>query len=171
MRQSVEEMTPVELGSFAREIIMRRLAERAHSRHDLAQALAKRHVPEEVVDATLDKFAAAGLINDEEFARSWAQGRQRGKGLARRAIAMELRRKGIDEEIAREVLADIDLDDEREAAHRLVQTKLRSMAGLEQQTQTRRLVGMLARKGYPPGLSFDVVRAELNAEVEPLDSL
>lgn len=171
MRQSVEEMTPVELASFAREIVMRRLAERAHSRHDLAQALAKRQVPEEVMEATLDKFAAAGLINDEEFARSWVQGRQRGKGLARRAIARELRRKGIDDEIARAVLADLDPDDERAAAHRLVQAKLRSMSGLEQQTQIRRLVGMLARKGYPPGLSFDVVRDELNAEVQPLDSL
>ncbi len=171
MRQSVEEMTPVELASFAREIVMRRLAERAHSRHDLAQALVKRRVPDDVVEVTLDKFAAAGLIDDEQFARSWVQGRQRGKGLARRAIAMELRRKGIDDEIAREVLEDIDPADERQAAHRLVQSKLRSMSGLEQQTQIRRLVGMLARKGYPPGLSFDVVRAELDAEVQPLDSL
>lgn len=170
-RSPVEDMTPVELASLAREIVMRRLAERAHSRHDLAQALARKQVPEEVAAAALDSFEAAGLIDDEEFARSWVQGRQRGKGLATRAIAMELRRKGIDDEIARAALAEVDPDAERQAAHRLVQSRLRTMGGLDQQVQIRRLIGMLARKGYPPGLSFEVVREELDAEVQPLDSL
>ena len=170
-RTPVEEMSPVEVASFAKEILVRKLSERAHSRADLAQALAKKQVPEQAAEAVLEKFEAAGLINDEEFARSWVQGRQRGKGLAPRALALELKRKGVADEIAREVLAELDPEDERQAAHALVQKKLRSMQGLDQQVQTRRLVGMLARKGYPPGLAFDVVREELNAEVQPLDSM
>ena len=84
---------------------------------------------------------------------------------------MELRQKGVDDEIAREALAEIDPEAERQAAHRLVQTRLRSMHGLDDQVRTRRLVGMLARKGYAPGLAFEVVRDELGAEPEPLDSL
>lgn len=170
-RTPVEEMSPVELASFAKEILVRKLSERAHSRADLAQALAKKQVPEEIAEAVLEKFETAGLIDDEEFARSWVQGRQRGRGLAPRALALELKRKGVDDEIAREVLAELDPGDERQAAHQLVQKKLRSMQGLDQQVQTRRLVGMLARKGYPPRLAFDVVREELGAEVQPLESM
>lgn len=169
-RTPVDEMTPEELSSFAKEVVVRKLSERAHSRSDLAQALAKKQVPEGVIDATLAKFETAGLIDDEDFARSWVQARQRGKGLSSRALANELRTKGVDDEIAREVIGELDPDAEVEAAHRLVQARLRSMSRLDEATKVRRLTGMLARKGYPSSLAFAVVRAELGAETEPLES-
>ena len=84
-----------------------------------------------------------------------------GKGLARRALAQELRRKGIADEVAREALDTLDPDDEEAAARALVRRKLRSVAGRPPEKATRRLVGMLARKGYPPGLAFAVVREGL----------
>lgn len=170
-RTVLEDMTSVEMASFAKEILVRKLSERAHSRGDLAQALAKKQVPEEIAEAMLDKFETAGLINDAEFARSWVQARSRGKGLAQSVLAMELRRKGVDEEIARAALSELDPEVERQAAHDLVQKKLRSMGGLDQQVQMRRLVGLLARKGYSPQVAFKVVRHELNTEMEPLESL
>jgi regulatory protein len=170
-RQTVDEMSPEELSSFAREIVVRKLSERAHSRSDLAQALTKKQVPEGVVEATLAKFEVAGLIDDEDFARSWVQARQRGKGLSSRALANELRTKGVDDDIAKEVLGELDPDDEVEAAHRLVRTRLRSMSRFDDATKTRRLTGMLARKGYPSQLAFAVVREELGADAEPLDSM
>ena len=156
---------------LARKVIYDRLAVRAQSRSDLAQALAKKLVPEEVASAMLDKFEAAGLIDDEEFARAWVQSRQRSKGLSSRVLAMELRRKGVDDEISKEVLAELDPADELEAAHRLVQTKLRSLERFDDTTKTRRLTSMLARKGYSPQIAFDVVRQELGAQAAALDSL
>lgn len=171
MKTPVDEMSDAEVAAYAREILVRKLTDRAHSRADLAQALAQKQVPAEVAEAVLDKFEAAGLINDEEFARSWVQARQRGKGLAQKALAMELRRKGIDEDVAREALAELDPEAEREAAHRLVQKKLRSMGGLDKQIQIRRLTGLLARKGYPSHVAFDVVRQELDVEAQALDSM
>jgi len=170
-RQTVEEMSPEELASFAKEIVVRKLSERAHGRGELAQALAKKQVPEGVVEATLATFEAAGLIDDEDFARSWVQARQRGKGLSSRALANELRTKGVDDDLAKDVIAELDPEVELEAAHRLVRTKLRSMSRFDDTTKTRRLVGMLARKGYPSQLAFSVVRQELGAEEQPLDSL
>jgi regulatory protein len=164
-------MTPEELSSFAKEVVVRKLSERAHSRGELAQALAKKQVPEGVVEATLAKFEVAGLIDDEDFARSWVQARQRGKGLSSRALADELRRKGVDDELTKEVLGELDPEVELEAAHRLVQTKLRSMSRLDDTTKMRRLVGLLARKGYSPQLAMGVVRAELGAEAEALESM
>ncbi|GAA3530341.1 regulatory protein RecX [Aeromicrobium panaciterrae] len=164
-------MTEEEAEALAKKVIYDRLAVRAQSRSDLAQALAKKLVPEEVASAVLDKFEAAGLIDDEEFARAWVQSRQRSKGLSSRVLAMELRQKGVDDEISKEVLADIDPVDELQAAHRLVQGKLRSLARFDDTTKIRRLTGMLARKGYSPQIAFDVVRQELGAEAAALDSL
>ncbi|MET1039146.1 MAG: regulatory protein RecX [Aeromicrobium sp.] len=170
-RQTVEEMSADELSSFAKEIVVRKLSERAHARHELAQALAKKQVPEGVVEATLAKFEVAGLIDDEDFARSWVQARQRGKGLSSRALAMELRRKGIDDDIAKDVLGELDADEEVEAAHRLVRTRLRSLSRFDDATKMRRLTGLLARKGYSSQTAFAVVREELGAEAEALESM
>lgn len=155
----------------ARQLVYDRLAVQARSRAELAQGLAKKQISAEVASAVLDKFEAAGLVDDAEFAHSWVQSRQRGKGLSSRVLAMELRRKGVDDELVRAALDDLDPDDEVEAAHRLVQTKLRSMSRFDETTKIRRLTGLLARKGYSPQLAFEVVRHELGAEAEPLDSL
>ncbi|RYJ05968.1 MAG: RecX family transcriptional regulator, partial [Actinomycetales bacterium] len=80
------------------------------------------------------------------------------------------RRKGVDEELIDAALVDVDPSEERQAAHRLVQRKLRSVQGLDPSVQVRRLTGMLARKGYAPQVAFDVVREELEAETAPLES-
>ena len=157
--------------NFARQIVLRRLTDQPRSRADLEQALAKKQVPAEVARTVLDRMEEVGLIDDAEFARSWVQSRQRSKGLATRVLAMELRRKGIDDEVARVALDELDPDAEVQAAHRLVQKKLRSMHGIGRQAQIRRLTSMLARKGYPAGVAFSVVREELDAEAEPLESL
>ena len=155
----------------ARQIVYDRLAVQARSRADLEQALAKKQVPAEVASAVLDKFEDAGLVDDEEFARSWVQSRQRSKGLSSRVLAMELRRHGVGDETVREALDELDPEAEIEAAHRLVQAKLRSMSRLDDTTRIRRLTGLLARKGYSPQVAFDVVRQELGAETQPLESM
>jgi regulatory protein len=149
--------------SFARQILLRRLEDQPRSRAELAESLAKKNVPVEIATELLDRFEEVGLINDADLARQWVQSRQRTRGLAPRVLAMELRRKGIDDEIISEVLGELDPADARAAAHRLVQKKLRSMASLDDTTRIRRLTSMLARKGYAPQLAFDVVREELEA--------
>ncbi len=149
--------------SFARQILLRRLEGQPRSRAELAESLAKKNVPAEIAAALLDRFEEVGLIDDADFARQWVQSRQRTRGLAPRVLALELRRKGIDDEIISEVLGELDPNEARAAAHRLVRKKLRSMASLDDTTRIRRLTSMLARKGYSPQLAFDVVREELEA--------
>jgi regulatory protein len=149
--------------SVARKILLDQLTGSARSRKELADKLAKRGVPDDLAERLLDRFEEVGLVDDEAFARAWIASRQPGKGLARRALAQELRRKGIDDLVAREALDEIDPDDEEAAARSLVRRKLRSMSRLEPAVATRRLVGMLGRKGYPPGMAFAVVRDELGA--------
>ena len=129
----------------------------------MAQSLAKKNVPGDIAESLLDRFEEVGLIDDSAFARMWVDSRVRTRGLARTALSRELRRKGIADDVIHEVLDGLDPESERQAAHRLVQNKLRSMSGLDDTARIRRLVGMLARKGYTPQVAFDVVRAELDA--------
>ena len=160
---------PVVLGpeadheAVARKILLDQLTGRARSRAELSDRLAKKGVPLGVADRLLDRFEEVGLVDDEAFARSWVQSRQSGKGLARRALAQELRRKGVPDDIAHEALDEVDPEDEIESARILVRRKLRSVTGLDHTTAVRRLGGMLARKGYPAGTAFRVVREELDA--------
>jgi regulatory protein len=153
--------------SVARTILLDQLTGRARSRKELADKLAARRVPPEVAGRLLDRFEEVGLVDDTAFARTWVSQRQGatggGKGLARRALAQELRRKGVADEVAREALDELDPAAEEHAARQLVRRKLRSLARFDDTTATRRLVGLLARKGYSSGLAFTVVREELAA--------
>jgi len=150
----------------ARRILLARLTDQPRTRAELAGFLAAKDVPEEVATRLLDRFTEVGLIDDAAYARAWISSRLNGRGLARRALASELRRKGVPDEVAREALDEVDPGDEVEAAHRLVRRKLPGMAKLAPQVRTRRLVAMLARKGFPAGVAFTVVRAELGEVAE-----
>jgi regulatory protein len=153
--------------SVARKILLDQLTGRARTRSELAEKLAGRHVPEAVASRLLDRFEEVGLIDDAAFAREWVEQRQSGRGLARRALAQELRRKGIEDDVAREALDEIEDDDEVEAARMLVQAKLRTVRGLDRDKAVRRLVGMLARKGHSSAVAFRVVKEELDTDLEP----
>lgn len=146
----------------ARKILLDQLTGQARSRAELATKLAKRRVPEEVAERLLTRFEEVGLIDDAAFARAWVESRQPGKGLGRRALAQELRRKGVDEEVARAALDEIEPGDEEEVARALVRRKLRTLRGVDRATATRRLSGMLARKGHSGDLVWRVVREELD---------
>jgi regulatory protein len=165
----------------AREICLRLLSDRARTRHELAEALRRKGVPDDAAEQVLGRFDEVGLIDDTAFAGQWVRSRHRFRGLGRRAIAMELRRKGVDDEIAGEALAEVDGEAEELRARELVDKKLRTMklGGPEDRTAAvRRLVGMLARKGYGGGVAYSVVRTalaehgadeELGDEAPPFD--
>jgi len=149
--------------AVARTILLDQLTGRARSRKELADKLGSRRVPPEIAARLLDRFEEVGLVDDEAFARSWVAARQSTKGLAPRALAQELRRKGVADEVVREALDEVSAEDQERAARALVRKKLRSLARVDDTTATRRLVGMLARKGYSSGLAYAVVRDELAA--------
>jgi len=155
----------------ARTILLDALTGRARSRQELRGTLARKNVPDELAERLLDRFTEVGLVDDEAFARSWVESRQRSRGLARRALAQELRRKGVDDESARAALDELDPEQEQEAARQLVRKKLRSLHGVDRATTTRRLAGLLARKGYPAGLAFAVVRDELGEQDDGSDMM
>lgn len=149
--------------AVARAICLRLLTARARSRVELAEALRRRGVPEDAATAVLDRFVAVGLIDDAALAASLVGAQHAERGLARRAIAVKLRQRGLGGELEAALTA-IDAEDERARARALVARRRRAMAGLPPDVQARRLVGFLARKGYPSGLSYSVVREALAGE-------
>jgi regulatory protein len=157
--------------AVARKILLDQLTGRARTRHELADKLRGRGVPDDLATALLDRFAEVGLVDDAAFARLWVSGRQQSKGLAPRALAQELRRKGIDDETARAALDEVTDDDQDCAARMLVRRRLRTVRGLDQTVAVRRLTGMLARKGYSAGVAFRVVKEELAADGVELDGI
>ena len=165
---------PREREEAAREVVLRQLALGPRSRGQLERKLAERQAEPELIERVLDRFEEVRLVDDAAFAEVWVRSRHQSKGLARRAIGHELQQKGVDREIAAEALEAIDGEDERTAALDLVRRRLRGRtvpggaspeARAERDKVTRRLVGMLGRKGYGGGLAFAVVK-EVLAEHE-----
>lgn len=152
---------PVEV---ARLICLNQLETRPRSRAELAQTLRKRGVPEDAAEQVLCRFTEVGLIDDAAFAEMWVRSRSNERGLAKAVLRQELFRKGIDPEIAAGALEQLAPGTEAAAARALVAKKLRQTQGLPVETRMRRLVGMLARKGYGSSLAFVVVKEALEAE-------
>lgn len=145
----------------ARAIVLRQLTVQPRSRAELARALERRGVPGDVIEKVLGRFSEVGLIDDAAFARAWVESRHTGRGLARRALAHELRRRGVGDAEVGEAVDQLSPETELATARALVSRRLVATRGLDGQTRVRRLVGMLARKGYSPGVALRVVREAL----------
>jgi regulatory protein len=143
---------------MARAIALRMLERQPRTRVELERALVRRGVPADAAASVLDRFTEVGLVDDEAFATAWVDSRHAGRGLARRALSAELRQRGVEEEIVREAVGVVSADDEEAAARALVARRLPAMARLPRDTQIRRMVGILARKGFSQGLAMKVIR-------------
>jgi regulatory protein len=138
----------------ARALCLRLLTARSRTRAELAGQLAKRGYPDDVSVRVLDRLAAVRLVDDTDFAEQWVHSRRANAAKGKRALAAELRTKGIDNDVITAVLSGVDADAERRET-------------LDDDARvSRRLVAMLARRGYSQTMACDVVSAELAAEQE-----
>jgi regulatory protein len=124
----------------------------------------RRGIPEEAAAAVLARFTEVGLIDDAAFARAWVESRHHGKGLARRALSAELKQRGVDGPDIKAAVSALDPADEFATARRLVAKGLGGTRGKPLPVRVRRLVGMLARKGYPAPVAYRVVREALEQD-------
>jgi regulatory protein len=162
----------------ARELVLRRLTQGPRTRAQLVRVLAARGFAEATITRVLDRFSEVGLIDDEAFAQAWVESRHAGRGLARRALAHELRARGVAEETVDHAVAQLTRDQEEETARILVRRRLQSGTGETRDVRVRRAAGALARKGYSGALAFRLIREELEREggstegfVEPAESV
>ena len=148
----------------ARQICLRLLTAAPRTRAQLTDALRRRGVPEDAAEAILSRFTEAGLIDDAAFAQAWVESRHHGRGLARRALAAELRRRGVATDDVRTAVESLSQEDELATARRLVAQRAAASRGRPAPARVRQLMGMLARKGYPAGTAYRVVREVLEQE-------
>ena len=153
----------------ARQICLRLLTAAPRTRAQLAQAMHRGGVPAEAAEGILARFTDAGLIDDAAFARAWVESRHHSRGLSKRSLSAELRRHGVQNDEIREAVGALDPEQEVATARRLVERKMASTRGRPPETRARQAAGMLARKGYPPGLAFRLIREAMQQEGTGLD--
>lgn len=152
------ELSDAEYAAKGRAILLRQLTASSKSRAQLLKKLLDKEIPVHVAEELLDRFEEIQLVDDNSFAEGWVRARARSRGLARSAIRRELREKGIEGDMAENALEQLDEDSEEATAKELVDRKLRAPSmGLDREKTVRRLVGMLARKGYSTSMAFRVV--------------
>jgi regulatory protein len=144
--------------AVARAIVLRKLSAAPRTRQQLALELKKRGVAEEVSERVLDRYVEFGYIDDSTFAQEWVRARHDARGSSRWLLQRELRERGVSQGDQDAALAQISPEDEWRRARELAERKLRSLSRFDRQTQMRRLQGLLARRGYPPGVCMGVVR-------------
>jgi len=151
----------------ARALCLRLLTARARTRAELAGQLAKRGYPDDVSTRVLDRLSDVGLVDDAGFAEQWVHSRRANAGKGKRALAAELHTKGVDTDVITSVLGGINPAAERGRAEQLVRTRLRREKLSDDDARvSRRLVAMLARRGFDQTVAYDVVSAELAGERE-----
>lgn len=151
----------------AKTIVYNQLAYSAKTRGQLRKKLQSEGFEAELIEPLLDKFEAAKLIDDAEYAETFVRQKSRTKKLSRAALRRELAERGVRGEEAENALAQRTDEQEREDAAELVRKKLRPGMDLSDRAEkdrvTRRLLGMLARRGYSSSVSMSVIREELAA--------
>lgn len=151
----------------AKTIVYNQLAYSAKTRGQLRKKLQAEGFEAELIEPLLDKFEAAKLIDDAEYAQTFVAQKSRTKKLSRAALRRELAERGVRGEEAENALAQRTDEQEHEDAAELVRKKLRPGMDLSDRAEkdrvTRRLLGMLARRGYSSSVSMSVIREELAA--------
>jgi regulatory protein len=122
------------------------LSYRPRSSAEVRQNLQKRALSESLVEETVDRLQKAGLVNDEAFARAWVENRNIFRPSGKPALRMELRRKGLSDELVQSVL-DTQVDEESLALG-AARKYARRLAGLEWPEFRQKLGGFLTRRGF-----------------------
>ena len=148
----------------ARQVCLRMLTAAPRTSAQLAEAMRRKGVPDEAAGAVLGRLTEVGLIDDAAFARAWVESRHHARGLSRRALTAELQRRGVPGEDVQAAVGALDPDEEIATARQLVVKAMTATRGRPLPVRIRRLVGLLARKGYPAPLAYRVVREALEQE-------
>jgi regulatory protein len=152
--EQVQALIRKDAAERARDLSLRFLARRPRSEKEMREGLGRRGFPAEAVEETVARLKDQGLLDEGAFARFWREGRETSSPRSRRLIELELRRKGIDPEMAREAVRDLD---EEESALRAAVKKAKSLKGLDEETYRKRMLSYLQRRGF----SWELARRTL----------
>lgn len=149
------------------------LDQRARSRHELQERLVSLDFDTRVIADVLDELEQSRLVNDHDFAMEWVRQRHELRGKSRSVLDQELQRKGISPEHRAAALEQVDDDAEYHCARELAAKKARQITKppadyAEQEKYLRRIVGVLARRGFASGMSFAIAKEALEQRIAEL---
>ena len=153
-----EKNKEIEAADAAKQVLLRRLSHAPRTRKELAKDLKDKDISDEVANVALDRFEEVGLINDQALASNYVSSQHERKGLGKNALRQQLRAKGVSDDVALEAISQISDDQEFQAAFAFACKKIRSLQKDDAKTQLRKIVGVLARKGYSSNLAFRVAK-------------
>jgi len=130
------------------------LSYRARSEKEIRQNLHKHEVPEEAIEETLQRLHSAGFANDNEFAQAWVENRNTFRPRSKRALTMELRQKGLDDEAIQASLSNMD---EEALAYAAALKRAPRFKDLEWVEFRKKLSEFLARRGFSYSIVAPVV--------------
>lgn len=155
---------------------LRLLDSRARSRAELRGRLAENEEWSGVaIDEVLDDLTASKLLDDAHFAREWVRQRHAGRGKSRMVLDRELVEKGIPAHLREEALEQVSDADESAIARSLAEKKARTIKTVPadraaRDKDLRRVVGVLARRGFNQGLSMSIAIDAIDARYDELSS-
>ncbi|MBI2857577.1 MAG: RecX family transcriptional regulator [Chloroflexi bacterium] len=139
----------------AHQVALRYLSYRSRSEKEVRDRLRKGRFKAEVIEDELLRLKGLSLVDDAAFAVSWKEAREASRPRSRRVMAMELRRKGIGNELAVNVVSEVD---EEAGAYAVAAKKARTSAGLAEKVLVEKLGQFLVRRGYGYELSKRVAQ-------------
>ncbi|ETW92984.1 MAG: hypothetical protein ETSY1_41240 [Candidatus Entotheonella factor] len=142
---------------------LRLLGYRPRSRLEVERHLHQKGYEAEAIEAAMARLVANRYIDDEAFARSWLNHRERLRPRGARGLSHELRQKGVEREIIEEVLTELD---EETSAWAAIEGKIHRWRGLDQAAFRKKAMGFLSRRGF----DYDTVRKTCDRAWEAMDS-
>jgi regulatory protein len=158
---SATTLSPEKQESRAKNVLLYQLGLSAKSKDQCRKILIKREIDADIIEKVLDRFEEAQIIDDRMFAKTFTNSRIRAKGLARGAIARELREKGVSQHHIEDALSELDSDSEISRATELAVNRIARMGHLDNEVIKRRLAGFLGRKGYSGSVVSSAIRTAL----------
>lgn len=169
-----ERLGAVDDAAVVLEAALRFLEPRERSIGEVRRRLSRVGYREELVEGAIARLIELGMLDDQAFARTWIESRDRARPRGERALRFELARKGIDKQTADATIAARAAeqpDADAEGAARLLARNARSLARVgDLRARQQRAYALLARNGFDPEVATAATRAFLSAGTVDDDS-
>lgn len=165
-----ERLGAVDDPAIVLEAALRFLEPRQRSIGEVRRRLTRVGYQPELVEGAIERLVELGMLDDEAFARSWIESRDRARPRGERALRMELARKGIERQVSDDVIADRetaspDADADAEAAKRLLERNARALDRVpDPRARRQRAYALLARSGFDSETAIAAIGQVLERE-------
>jgi regulatory protein len=153
--EKIAQLQSEDEGEKAYQQALKLLSYRPRSVAEVQKKLEGRGVPENVLAEVIARLHRSGLLDDARFAREWAENRSEFRPRSRRALAIELRQRGLDNDSIAQAVTELDDDN---LAYQAARKYSHRLQGLEWQAFRQKLVGFLGRRGFNYAVAAPVVR-------------